>query len=833
MASKTVSIGVKFEDEGNGIKKLTLETGALRDVFKGVVKEAETAKGRFLSFASASIGIDAIKNSLSELQNITKKLTDAYAVQVEAETKLETVMRQRMGATQEQIQSIKDLCSAQQQLGVIGDEIQLAGAQQLTTFLTQRSALETLIPAMNNLVAQQKGLNATSGDAVNIGNLLGKAMQGQTAALRRVGITFSEAEERAVKFGTEQERAAALAKIITNNVGEMNAELAKTEPGKMKQIANNTGDLQEKLGQMSQKLMPGITLLNQMVMAGTNIKKVTMAFNALLSVLRNVTNAVRASSPPIKMFGGAWTASATMAKAAAITIKGAIWTIKTAIISTGVGILIWGIGEGLAFIVEKLNGVSSAAKDAGDALDEVAQAQQAEAQQLKDVRAQLAIHISEIEEFKGSKEQERAKIEELNSTYGKQMGYFASLNDWYKALTKNSEAYCKQMVAEIRARKIAEEIASLDEQIDKQEKIPKIPAKIPIKARGAKPMDLPGAPKKGADGFEIPNADNYNKAFDAMTAAMKAKRDAKQKEMAELLKSAAVAMPVMGSSTQPNLSSSRSGRAKSVEPTAPKGSIADLKNRIGDIDKKISFSLDPEEIAKLTLQKQALEKQIGDMEVAARIIVERPKMQGVEEELKRRPLELDVKVNTEGLKDGLKDIPAEFKDINKDSKQLGKNLSGLGDICRSAGDAFSSMGNAFESPELNIAGTISQAIANILLSFGQAMTKTMSPWEWAAFGLAGLAQVTAMIAQVKSIGKFADGGIAYGPTLGLFGEYAGARSNPEVVAPLDKLRGMLEPVQSTPVIIGGDVRLRGSDLVIALRNETRVGAASGRRSGIR
>ena len=50
-------------------------------------------------------------------------------------------MRQRMGATEASVQSIKDLCSQQQQLGVIGDEVQLSGAQQIATFLTQESTL--------------------------------------------------------------------------------------------------------------------------------------------------------------------------------------------------------------------------------------------------------------------------------------------------------------------------------------------------------------------------------------------------------------------------------------------------------------------------------------------------------------------------------------------------------------------------------------------------------------------------------------------------------------------------------------------------------------------
>ena len=54
---------------------------------------------------------------------------------------------------------------------------------------------------------------------------------------------------------------------------------------------------------------------------------------------------------------------------------------------------------------------------------------------------------------------------------------------------------------------------------------------------------------------------------------------------------------------------------------------------------------------------------------------------------------------------------------------------------------------------------------------------------------------------------FANGGIVSGPTVGLIGEYAGASSNPEVVAPLDKLRKLINPV-GQPVIVGGTLRAR-------------------------
>jgi len=60
-----------------------------------------------------------------------------------------------------------------------------------------------------------------------------------------------------------------------------------------------------------------------------------------------------------------------------------------------------------------------------------------------------------------------------------------------------------------------------------------------------------------------------------------------------------------------------------------------------------------------------------------------------------------------------------------------------------------------------------------------------------------------------NIPKFASGGIVSGPTMAMVGEYPGARTNPEVIAPLDKLRGMLggQAVQVTGKISGRDILL--------------------------
>lgn len=225
---------------------------------KGISQKLNGVKSS-LGKVAAAVGVAF---SVAQISAFAKESEKLYNVQMEQELKLSTIMKTRMKASDESVQSVKDYASALQEQGVVGDEVQLAAAQQAATFLTQAENLKTLMPAMNNLLVQQHGLNSTASDAVSIGNMFGKVMQGQTSALRRVGITFSAAEENMLKYGDESQRAAALAQVITNNVGEMNSALAQTSAGKQQQLANTYGDIREQLGksvsQLKQMLLPAV-----------------------------------------------------------------------------------------------------------------------------------------------------------------------------------------------------------------------------------------------------------------------------------------------------------------------------------------------------------------------------------------------------------------------------------------------------------------------------------------------------------------------------------------------------------------------------------------------
>lgn len=90
---------------------------------------------------------------------------------------------------------------------------------------------------------------------------------------------------------------------------------------------------------------------------------------------------------------------------------------------------------------------------------------------------------------------------------------------------------------------------------------------------------------------------------------------------------------------------------------------------------------------------------------------------------------------------------------------------------------------------------------------------------WIAAGAA----IAAVIASFAQLPKFAEGGIAYGPTIGLFGEYSGASNNPEVVAPLNKLKELIAPqeVTAAPAVIRLVVRGRDLEGVLNYNNNLR------------
>lgn len=306
------------------VKNLMVRAGA---DFSAITKQSNKAKKSMQSMSSSvgkscsqmTVAANGLKKAFSALGavlsvtaviNAGKDAKEAYDEQAEASTKLAQVMRNTMGAGQAETKAIEDLIDAQERLGVVAGEVQTEGAQELATYLTLSSSLETLIPVMNDMVAQQYGLAATTENAVSIATMMGKVMNGQTSALSRYGYSFTAAQEAVLKYGTEAQRAAVLAEVVSESVGGMNKALAATPSGRLQQVKNTLGNIQETFGLAINRLL--VLLIP--------------ALNTLCSLLERVAAwADKVAQTLVKVFGsgpGSSAASVVTTDAMAESIDG-------------------------------------------------------------------------------------------------------------------------------------------------------------------------------------------------------------------------------------------------------------------------------------------------------------------------------------------------------------------------------------------------------------------------------------------------------------------------------------------------------------------------------
>ena len=148
------------------------------------------------------------------------------------------------------------------------------------------------------------------------------------------------------------------------------------------------------------------------------------------------------------------------------------------------------------------------------------------------------------------------------------------------------------------------------------------------------------------------------------------------------------------------------------------------------------------------------------------------------------------------------------------------------------GNSITKMFGGAESAMGAFVGTLAKDALNVVannLKIALSGASTAATQSASSFGPAAAFVLPALLAGATAListqfSKFADGGIVSGPTMGLVGEYPGARSNPEVIAPLNKLQGMIGSSGGGGgnLNVTGTVRVDGQDLLIAIEraNET-------------
>lgn len=891
-AQKTIQLRIDIKTDGEGkIKALGIAEEDLAKAIAFTTREADKARKAFSQWGSTSVMLNGITSCINNLNTVMQSLSAAYQMQEQNEMRLAQAMQNSMDATNEQIQAIKDLCSEQQKLGVIGDEVLLQGAQEMAMHLKNAYSLEMLIPVMNDVITQQYGIGASGEAAASVGKMLGKVMEGNTAPLKRLGITLSEADQQLLQYGDEATRAATLSSILEERFGGFAEAAGKTASGKLAQLNNALGDIKEGIGSAVNYVMPFVTGLAQLTMAGSGATSMIKGLTVSYQAYKKKADAATTST---KLFGA---------------------SIKSVMIGTG-------IGAALVILGTVLESLMSSADGAADSLDHLKEAEEAGQREATIATMKIREQRDQLSELIKAHKDTGTAVQELNREYGDIFGTYRTAADWLDILSRKERDYAKLIAYRGKAQALVEkqvqlelEKEALQKDID-QGKNQFFQRKTVSKFSGAVSYDW--YEKSGGFYVKSDAAEDYSKKvqklselngeighietelgnietaqnavleglksnsdnvdFDAATASLETlgkeiealKKKLREDFNSETINSQAAKdiqnrikeLESIQSSLETSAGLSKNASSKTIHPRSGNQAkdevelnpdsaafadqmVRDVQKRletadiydsvlVEELNQELNYWLAEQKKRRITIGLE-VEPVRGDDYIDPDSIDYRRKMfndaqsqlsqlkfdfanglieeSDVENEINRinqilqgiglEPLKLIVDVDSGSIDTEGEYMQRRLDAINKKMETFKEQAGAIGTL----GNSFSQLGDAVGGSAgeiLSLIGTMEQGVSQLLPQIMTLITAKES--EAIASGTASAAQapwfmVIPMIASVvgtivgmfASLPKFAKGGIAYGPTLGLFGEYAGAANNPEVVAPLNTLTDLIKP----------------------------------------
>lgn len=246
--SRSINVILNLKDQFTSpLKKATANAKATERSFKMGIRNIKKSVSGMVKTGVKGIAV-ATGVNLAATGIFIKQSVDAYKEAQLQVTKMESVLKNTKGINKEQINDLKAYTSVLQAKGVVEDDVLKAGITSAGVFGLQADTIKKLLPGMADLAVKEKGINVTSEDMANYGKLLGKAMSGQTGALKKAGIVLDKHQEQIMKTGTETQKAALLADLLKKKVGGVNEAMAQTDQGRIQQLKNDFGDFQEEIG---------------------------------------------------------------------------------------------------------------------------------------------------------------------------------------------------------------------------------------------------------------------------------------------------------------------------------------------------------------------------------------------------------------------------------------------------------------------------------------------------------------------------------------------------------------------------------------------------------
>lgn len=804
------SISVTADD--SQIKKLQAEVDAFESRMaslksQSIVIRVSDLASQFSAINSAIAETEASAKRLSTILSNEKLKIDADPTKIaELETELERTKAKISDLNNQKINIQADGIDVVNELNRTVESLQSRIASQklklsLETDLNNKGAIEKEIANIEAQVKSLKGISVSiqTDDAVKSINKLDntiETLRGKAEALK----IFKDTESDIKKIAAYNKEIEHLEDRIEKlkNVGKTGFD--------------NLGNRVDKFGSVLNKVTKQNSAATQSLV---NLSRVAQdapfGFIAIANNLNPLLESFQRLQTESKGTGGAL-------KALGASLIG----------PAGVGLALGIVSSLVLKFGDDISKAFSAANEAGERFKTIFSGTSNEFTKAASLVNELTINIDLAKKGVLSKE---AVLKQYNSTIGETTGQVKSLDEAEKALTKNGDAYIKMMLfkaaANVALAEASKKAFELAQELNK-------PATTTELIEGGRRTQLEEDAKK------LPEvAAAYDKATKALLEGNKeykkffAERDALVeayvqknlnpklvKEQDDFLKIAQDFQKKAAEiSTQFKFNFFDGGETK-----VPTKSLDDaLKKAKEEIDKR---RLEIKQYLSQPLETNDFQKELSDrirrdlIEIipSDQLTTLRPKVQVIPEvkvDYSKVPTGDEIAANVNAaIQQGLAQI--QILGFTAIGEAIGAALSG-GNI-GSAFQAFAaSIGDALQAMGKQIIGI------GVAAQLAKESLKALFNNPALAIG-AGIALVAAGAALKKALSGgvkgFAHGGLVFGPTLGLVGEGRGTtRSNPEIIAPLNKLSQFLGGGGND---IGGTLRLRGNDLIYAIaRNDRR------------
>ncbi|MFA7034090.1 MAG: phage tail tape measure protein [Bacteroidales bacterium] len=702
------------------------------------------------------------------------------------------------------------------------EELDAAGISVTTltdTSLSLAERLDVLKPLMNDtaLMAKMFGKENT-----NAAMALISATETISDYTTAVTGTTSAHDQAQVVMGSTAEKMSRFAAVIDNlKIG----------------IFNVTKGMQPLVGALSQTLVPLSQMMPLIGALYSGYKRLELVIVRTASALGVYKLGLAKAVLGQKIYYSSlrkMTAAMGSAKLAATALNMAMLGIA--------GVVLGVVAAAITKIVGKYKEQAETAKEAAK---ESAESEKKYKETMVEARSEMSLSIAKLKDFKGSREDENRLVGEMNTKYGESFGAYQTVAQWYDILVAKSEAYCRKLVLEARIRdlanKAAESLTSAEDLKTERDSTPKQHVKT-VRMFSLKDWDYIEMPETGkiednpawtALDSRAQDAENKVKEYQATMEQLMKEVGVINADLATTI-SGGIGSPTPSGNTSDNatnaakdkydqliVSMNQAKSANNLLGTAYEETLDSSQRQVESVIRDIlpALGAESDEVRSLL----ALYREINGLRAKSAKIptISNPA-------INRRPVAVaqntggglaperdaygNIVIDQTGTINANAEALANYNAVQEEGATAGEAsslaLSSLADAMGSLSGVVGESAAGWLTWGANLLQAISRAIPQIMALVAAEHVKTGAEATGAMVGAANsvanvpyvgpvlaIAAMASIAAAIMALPKFAEGGLAYGPTLGVFGEYAGASSNPEVVAPLNKLRTLIRPVE--------------------------------------